>query len=292
MIIAVYGKYIEPEYKIALIDLFSQLEKYKVEVWVYGPLLNYLNEKLSFELSNNKTYNEPAEIKDKVNFMISLGGDGTFLDSVAFVQESNTPIMGINFGRLGFLATISIPEMNDSIDLLMTGRYKVEKRSMLEVISESNFFSTFPYGLNDFTLQKSGTAMLKVNTYIDDEYLSSYWADGLIVSTPTGSTAYSLSVGGPIINPSVSALILSAIAPHHLTVRPLVIPDTSTLKLEATGRDGKVLLSLDSRSLVCETPLTIVLKKAPFQANVICLEGTTFHRTLRSKLLWGVDKRN
>lgn len=292
MIIAVYGKYIEPEYNIVLGDLFAQLKKYNAEIWVYKPLLNYLQNNLSFNINNINEYQEPREIKGKANYMISLGGDGTFLDSVAFVQESNIPIMGVNFGRLGFLANISIPEMNNAIDLLFAGRYNVEKRSMLEVVSETNFFENFPYGLNDFTIQKSGTAMLNINTYIDNEYLSTYWADGLIISTPTGSTAYSLSVGGPIVNPNLSAFILSSIAPHHLTVRPLVIPDTSTLRLEATGRDGKVLLSLDSRSIICESPITIQIKKAPFSANVICLEGTTFYRTLREKLFWGIDKRN
>ncbi len=292
MIIAVYGKHIESEYNIILGDLFAQLKKYNAEIWVYEPLLNYLKNNLSFNINSIKGYNKPEEIKGKADYMVSLGGDGTFLDSVAFVQESNIPIMGVNFGRLGFLANISIPEMNNAIDLLFAGRYNVEKRSMLEVVSETNFFQSFPYGLNDFTIQKSGTAMLNINTYIDNEYLSTYWADGLIISTPTGSTAYSLSVGGPIVNPNLSAFILSAIAPHHLTVRPLVIPDTSTLRLEASGRDGKVLLSLDSRNIICESPITIQLKKAPFSANVICLEGTTFHRTLREKLLWGIDKRN
>jgi len=292
MIIAVYGKHIESEYNIILGDLFAQLKKYNAEIWVYEPLLNYLKNNLSFNINNIKGYNKPEEIKGKADYMVSLGGDGTFLDSVAFVQESNIPIMGVNFGRLGFLANISIPEMNNAIDLLFAGRYNVEKRSMLEVVSETNFFQSFPYGLNDFTIQKSGTAMLNINTYIDNEYLSTYWADGLIISTPTGSTAYSLSVGGPIVNPNLSAFILSAIAPHHLTVRPLVIPDTSTLRLEASGRDGKVLLSLDSRNIICESPITIQIKKAPFSANVICLEGTTFYRTLREKLLWGIDKRN
>lgn len=292
MIIAVYGKHIESEYNIILGDLFAQLEKYNAEIWVYMPLLKYLKANSHFNINKIKTYTRPEEIKGKANYMISLGGDGTFLDSVAFVQESNIPIMGVNFGRLGFLANISIPEMNNAIDLLFAGKYNVEKRSMLEVVSETKFFQSFPYGLNDFTIQKSGTAMLNINTYIDNEYLSTYWADGLIISTPTGSTAYSLSVGGPIVNPNLSAFILSAIAPHHLTVRPLVIPDTSTLRLEASGRDGKVLLSLDSRNIICESPITIQIKKAPFYANVICLEGTTFYRTLREKLLWGIDKRN
>lgn len=292
MIIAVYGKHIEPKYTAVLEDLFVQLKKYNAEIWVYVPLLNFLKNSLSFNINNIKGYNKPEEIKGKADYMVSLGGDGTFLDSVALVQESNIPIMGVNFGRLGFLANISIPEMNNAIDLLFAGKYNVEKRSMLEVVSETKFFQYFPYGLNDFTIQKSGTAMLNINTYIDNEYLSTYWADGLIISTPTGSTAYSLSVGGPIVNPNLSAFILSAIAPHHLTVRPLVIPDTSTLRLEASGRDGKVLLSLDSRNIICESPITIQIKKAPFSANVICLEGTTFHRTLREKLLWGIDKRN
>jgi len=292
MIIAVYGKHIESEYNIILGDLFAQLKKYNAEIWVYEPLLNYLKNNLSFNINNIKGYNKPEEIKGKADYMVSLGGDGTFLDSVALVQESNIPIMGVNFGRLGFLANISIPEMNNAIDLLFAGKYNVEKRSMLEVVSETKFFQYFPYGLNDFTIQKSGTAMLNINTYIDNEYLSTYWADGLIISTPTGSTAYSLSVGGPIVNPNLSAFILSAIAPHHLTVRPLVIPDTSTLRLEASGRDGQVLLSLDSRNVICKSPITIYIKKAPFYANVICLEGSTFYRTLREKLFWGVDKRN
>lgn len=292
MIIAVYGKHIEPKYTAVLEDLFVQLKKYNAEIWVYVPLLNFLKNSLSFNINNIKGYNKPEEIKGKADYMVSLGGDGTFLDSVALVQESNIPIMGVNFGRLGFLANISIPEMNNAIDLLFAGKYNVEKRSMLEVVSETKFFQYFPYGLNDFTIQKSGTAMLNINTYIDNEYLSTYWADGLIISTPTGSTAYSLSVGGPIVNPNLSAFILSAIAPHHLTVRPLVIPDTSTLRLEASGRDGQVLLSLDSRNVICKSPITIYIKKAPFYANVICLEGSTFYRTLREKLFWGVDKRN
>lgn len=292
MIIAIYGKHIDPEYTNALKDLFNQLEKHKVEIWIYNPLLDYLKDRLFFTPQVKKTYNQQEEIKGTVHFMISLGGDGTFLESVAFVQNAGIPIMGINFGRLGFLANISILEMKDAIDLLISEKYKIEKRSMIEISSESILFAEFPYALNDFTIQKSGTAMLKVNAYIDDEYLSTYWADGLIVSTPTGSTAYSLSVGGPIVSPKVSALILSAIAPHHLTVRPLVIPNTCTLKLEASGRDGNVLISLDSKNIVCKSPLTITLKKAPFQAEIICLEKTTFYKTLRSKLLWGVDKRN
>lgn len=291
MIIAIYGKYIDPEYVIALKDLFAQLEKHKVDVWIYAPLLDSLKS-LPAHPSKKKTYKLPEELKGKVNYMISLGGDGTFLESAAFVQESNIPIMGINFGRLGFLATISIPEMTNAIDLLMAGNFKIEKRSMLEVESTLNIFSDFPYGLNDFTIQKSGTAMLNINTYIDNEYLCTYWADGLIISTPTGSTAYSLSVGGPIVSPNVSAFALSAIAPHHLTVRPLVIPDTCTLRLEATGRDGKVLLSLDSKSIICDSPITISVKKASFHINIICISGTTFYNTLRSKLLWGIDKRN
>lgn len=292
MTIAIYGKHIEPEYALALKNLFSQLTQYSADVWIYSPLLDHLTKELSMQLPFSRTYSEPKEIKGNADFMISLGGDGTFLDSVAFVQESNIPIMGINLGRLGFLATISIPEVNDAIDLLMAGKYKVEKLNMLEIISDSHFFSTFPYGLNDFTLQKSGAAMLTVNALVNNEYLCTYWADGLIVSTPTGSTAYALSVGGPIVSPNLPAFILSAIAPHHLTVRPLVIPDTGTLKLEATGRDGKVLLSLDSRSIVCDSPISVTLKKAPFQASVLYLESTTFYKTLREKLLWGVDKRN
>lgn len=291
MKIAVYGKRIEPEFAEATRNLFSALEKYRVSIIIYLPLLDYIKANLSFTPSIYGTFKSAEELKDS-DVMISLGGDGTFLDSITLVQATEIPIMGINFGRLGFLATTSIPEIDNSIDLLMASKYTLEKRSMLELVSESNLFHPFPFALNDVVIRNSLSGLLHINTYINGDYLSTYWADGLIVATPTGSTAYSLSVGGPILTPSLSAFALSAIAPHHLTVRPLVIPDDSIIDLDVAGRDSELIVSMDSRSIKVAQPVKFRLKKAPFSANVICLKGTTFYRTIRSKLLWGMDKRN
>jgi NAD+ kinase len=291
MTVAVYGKKIDAEFAEATRNLFAALEKYQVDVIIYLPLLDYIKNNLSFTPSISGTFKSPQELKN-TDVMISLGGDGTFLDSIALVQDSEIPIMGINLGRLGFLATTSIPEIDNSIDLLMASKYSIEKRSMLQLFSDNQLFDPFPYALNDMVVRNSVSGLLHVNTYINGDYLSTYWADGLIIATPTGSTAYSLSVGGPILNPNLSAFVLSAIAPHHLTVRPLVIPDDSIIELEVTGRNEELIVSLDSRNIRVPQPVRLLLKKAPFKANVICLKGTTFYRTIRSKLLWGMDKRN
>lgn len=291
MTIAVYGKRIDAEFAEATRNLFAALEKYRVNVLIYLPLLDYIKTNLWYTPNVNGTFITTQDLKE-TDIIISLGGDGTFLDSIALVQDIGIPIMGINLGRLGFLATTSIPEIDNSIDLLMASKYSIEKRSMLQLFSENQLFDPFPYALNDMVVRNSVSGLLHVNTYINGDYLSTYWADGLIIATPTGSTAYSLSVGGPILTPNLSAFVLSAIAPHHLTVRPLVIPDDSLIELEITGRDEELIVSLDSRNIRVPQPVKLMLKKAPFNANVVCLKGTTFYRTIRSKLLWGMDKRN
>lgn len=292
MVIAVYGKTLGVEFLQELQTLLNRLEKNHVEVVMFAPFHDFLKNELLFDPSVKAVFRTAGEVKYLADFMVSLGGDGTFLESVSYIEESCIPVLGINFGRLGFLANISTGEIGIAIDLLLKGRYSVEPRSMLSVSSGDGLFSTFPHGLNDFTLQKADTSMLSVNTYIDNEYLCTYWADGLIVSTPTGSTAYSLSVGGPILSPRLSAFVLSPIAPHHLTVRPFVIPDSSTIRLETNGRAGEVMVSLDSRSVISKIPLVVEIRKAPFHVGLVNLEGTNFHKTLRNKLLWGVDKRN
>ena len=292
VVIAIYGKYLEAPYKNDLVALFEILKKRQVEIVIYAPFHDYLIKEFRIELAVKAVFRSSGEVKHLADFMLSLGGDGTFLESVAFVEESCIPVLGINFGRLGFLANISTEDIDDAIDMLLIGKYSVEKRSLLQVVTNDNPFLNFPFGLNDLTLQKKGTAMITVNAYIDNEFLCTYWADGLIVATPTGSTAYSLSVGGPIVSPSLASFLISPIAPHHLTVRPFVIPDSCTLKLEVTGRSGDVLVSLDSHSHTLNLPLTIEVKKAPFYIGLVNLEGTNFYKTLRNKLLWGADKRN
>ena len=292
VVIAIYGKYLETPYKNDLLALFEILKKRQVELVLYAPFHDYLIKEFGIEVSVRAVFRTSGEVKHLANFMLSLGGDGTFLESVAFVEESCIPVLGINFGRLGFLANISTEDIDDAIDMLLSGKFSVEKRSLLQVVTDQNPFFNFPFGLNDLTLQKKGTSMITVNAYIDNEFLCTYWGDGLIVSTPTGSTAYSLSVGGPIVSPALPSFLISPIAPHHLTVRPFVIPDSCTLKLEVTGRSGDVLASLDSHSFTLNLPLTLEVMKAPFYIGLVNLHGANFYKTLRNKLLWGADKRN
>lgn len=292
IVIAIYGKYLETPYKNDLITLFEILRKRQIDVVIYAPFYDYLISEYDIQINPIAVYRTSNEVKHLASYMLSLGGDGTFLESVAFVEESLIPVLGINFGRLGFLANISTEDVDDAIDMLLAGKFSIEKRSLLEVVTKQNPFNKYPFGLNDFTIQKKGTSMITVNAFIDNEFLCTYWADGIIVSTPTGSTAYSLSVGGPILSPALSSFLISAIAPHHLTVRPFVIPDSCTLRLEITGRSGEVLVSLDSHSYTLNLPLSLEVKKAPFHIGLVNLQGTNFYKTLRNKLLWGADKRN
>ncbi len=292
MVIAIYGKGLDVKYKVEIETLFQQLYFHKAEVIIYAPFRDYLISEMGYEPIVKAVYRSPGEVKYLANFMLSLGGDGTFLDSVSFVEEAHIPVLGINFGRLGFLANISTEDIGNAIDQLLNGRYVVEPRSLLQLQTENNPFNSFPYALNDFTIQKKDKAMITINTYVNDEFLCTYWADGLIVSTPTGSTAYSLSVGGPIISPVMQSFVISPIAPHHLTVRPLVIPDTCNLRLEAVGRSGEVNISLDSRSFSISSPVSFEIKRSSFNIGLVYLKGNNFFTTLRNKLLWGADKRN
>jgi NAD+ kinase len=292
MVIALYGNIVDKEHKGDIELLFGELAKRGAEVIVYAPFLEFLRSMLGHTPQVKAVYRTPGEVKHLANFMISIGGDGTFLESVSFIEDSCVPMVGINFGRLGFLAHISSEDIPSAIEQIFNKMYTVEKRSALELVMDNNPFENFPFGLNDFTLQKKGTAMITINTYIDGEFLCTYWSDGLIVSTPTGSTAYSLSVGGPILSPTTSAFVISPIAPHNLTVRPLVIPDSSTLTLKATTRDNEILMSLDSRSVAVGSSLTATIKKASFCVGVVNLRGNNYFKTLRNKLMWGADTRN
>lgn len=292
MVIALYGNIIDKEHKADMELLFSELDKRGAEILVYAPFYEFLTQLLGSAPKARATYSNADEVKHTANFMLSIGGDGTFLESVSFVEDSCVPVVGINFGRLGFLAHISSNDISGAIHQLFNKMYTVENRSVLELKTQDNSLMKFPFAMNDFTLQKKGTAMITINTYIDNEFLCTYWADGLIISTPTGSTAYSLSVGGPILSPTTNAFVISPIAPHNLTVRPLVIPDGSTIKLEATTRDSEILMSLDSRSVAVGSSLTASITKAKFCVGVVNLKGNNYFKTLRNKLMWGADSRN
>jgi NAD+ kinase len=292
MIIALYGHTVSDEHIESIKLLFSQFKQHSAEVIVFSPFFNFLKKQAGYEPSVKGVFHSASEVKSQANLMVSIGGDGTFLESVSFVEESSIPVAGINFGRLGFLAHITSENISEAFEQLLRGEYTVEKRSALQIYLNNRPFGDFPYALNDVTIQKNGTTMIAINAYIDEEFLCTYWADGIIVSTPTGSTAYSLSVGGPIVSPSSNAFVISPIAPHHLTVRPLVIPDSSKLVFEVDAREGEILISLDSRSFKVPSNSNIRVSKAPFYVGIVNLRDTSYYKTLRNKMMWGVDRRN
>ncbi|MGB1031651.1 MAG: NAD kinase [Flavobacteriales bacterium] len=225
--------------------------------------------------------------------LISIGGDGTLLDSVTIVRDSNIPILGINTGRLGFLSNVSTSEIQLAIAALKKGEYTLDKRSLIEVEVDGVDLGDLNYALNEVTVHKKETAsMITIHSYMNDKFINTYWADGLIVSTPTGSTAYSLSCGGPIVMPGAESWVFTPIAPHNLNVRPLVVPHNHEIKLRAEGRDPKFLLTLDSRSVAIDSSTEVRLRNAPFQISLINLEHQDFFNTIRTKMMWGIDRRN
>jgi NAD+ kinase len=292
MIVALYGNIIEKEHSKDVELLIKELAKWKAEVIIYAPFFDFLESLIGYKPAAKALFRSPGEVKHFADFMISIGGDGTFLESVSYIEETSVPVVGINFGRLGFLANISSTEIPFAVEQLFKKEYVVENRSALEIEMTNNPFQQFPFGLNDFTLQKKGNTMITINAYVNNDFLCTYWADGLIISTPTGSTAYSLSVGGPIVSPNTNAFVISPIAPHNLTVRPLIIPDDSTLRFEAISREKEILMTLDSRSVNIASNISVSIKKAPFCVGVVNLKNTNYFKTLRNKLMWGADNRN
>lgn len=238
-------------------------------------------------------YTSHKDLQHGVDMAFSIGGDGTFIKTVGFIRDSGVPIVGINTGRLGFLANISPEKIEETVEMIQQKRYSYQKRSLLRIHTEDDLFGEDNLALNELTLHKKDTAsMITVHASLDENYLNSYWADGLIVSTPTGSTAYNLSCGGPIITPGCQVHILTPIAPHNLNVRPMVVPDHLPIHLTVEGRERKYLISLDSNTKSIPNDTRITVEKAEFMINVLKLEDTNFLDTIRNKMSWGMDKRN
>lgn len=294
MKIAIYGQVYQKNSLVPIETLFSVLEEKAFEVYVEEHFLNSINEEpdLSVDLNGFKTF---TSLDKSFDLLISVGGDGTILRAVTYVQDLSIPIVGINTGRLGFLATIQEDFIEKAINDIANGRYRISKRSLLSIRfePENKQLFDFPSALNEIALsRKNTTSMITVETSLNGEYLTSYWADGLIVSTPTGSTGYSLSCGGPVIMPETHSLTITPIAPHNLNARPLVIEDSTEIKLKVSGREDSYLVSLDSRIATVDNNTTIVINKADFKIKMIDLHDESFLSTLRKKLLWGEDKRN
>ncbi len=291
MKIGIHGKEFNRQSVPLIEKIFATLSAHKAELFVSSRFEKYLKASV-FKKFKWKTYSEGADLR-KLDIFLSIGGDGTLLESVTHIGANQTPILGVNTGRLGFLATISKEEIEDSLTKVLKGAFTLDQRALLRLESNKKLFGRLNFALNDFTIvKKDSSSMITVHTYIDGEFLNSYWADGLIVSTPTGSTGYSLSCGGPLVFPRSGNFILTPVSPHNLTVRPIVVSDESELSFEVEGRSKKFLVSLDSRIAVVDESVKLKVVKERFKANLICLEGQNYFKTLRQKLNWGLDIRN
>ena len=292
MKVAIYGRRFNTRVVPFLQHLFDSLIKKGIDVVVYDKFHEFIQDQVSLPKVPD-TFSAGDDLSGKVDIMFSLGGDGTLLDTVTLIRDSNIPVLGINFGRLGFLASINKDAIDEAIESLLQKQYTLDKRSLLCIESAFNPFGADNFALNDITFHKRDTsAMIIIHAYLNNEFLNSYWADGLIVATPTGSTAYSLSCGGPIVMPSSGNIVVTPIAPHNLNVRPIVLSDSNELSFEIEGRSSKYRLSCDSRTEVVDTSVKTVVKKAPFEINLIRLHQENYLETLRNKLLWGIDTRN
>lgn len=290
MKIAIHGRSFRQEVKENILEMFAELEKRHVDIQISSEFYKF-TQQVGIDL-RYKIYNNPSELFN-ADFMFSLGGDGTLLESVTHVGAKEIPILGVNTGRLGFLATTSPSNINTVIKNIFRGYYKIDERVLVGLDSNQDIFDGLNFGLNEFTVTKRDTAsMIIVHTYINGEYLNSYWADGLIVSTPTGSTGYSLSCGGPVVLPHSSNFIIAPVSPHNLNVRPLIVSDNSVISFDIEGRSKNFLVSLDSRSRVIDASIQIAVRKEKFMAKLLKPSEDNFLNTLREKLNWGLDARN
>ncbi len=242
-----------------------------------------------------QTFSSHTELDSSFDMLISIGGDGTMLRAATLVRDSGIPLLGVNAGRLGFLASVQKENIANFLQLVIEKKYTISPRSLLSLqcIPENEDIQELNFALNEISVsRKDTTSMITIETDLNDEYLNSYWADGLIIATPTGSTGYSLSCGGPILTPDVSSFVITPIAPHNLNARPLVIPDSTEIRLRVSGREDFYLVSLDSRIASVRNESILIIKKTPYKINMVEIMGETFLKTLRNKLLWGEDKRN
>ena len=291
MTIAVYARNTSDNNTEYLEQLIVLSSKENFKVTVFKAYLDFLNSSLQKPLAVD-TYHNSEELIAQADYVISLGGDGTMLETLEYVRRSGIPVLGVNTGRLGFLATVYKEDFIKAIQLLIKEKFTLDKRELIE-LDKTTCFNEVNYALNELTIhKKESSAMINIDTYVDGVFLNSYFADGLIVSTPTGSTAYSLSCGGPIMMPDSDNFIITPIAPHNLNVRPVVISNNKTLSFKVSGRSDSFNVSLDSRSQTIKNQSDLQIKKADFKFNMINLEGQHFFETLRNKLLWGIDKRH
>lgn len=292
MKVAIYSRGLDYEQENPLVVLLEELNRHDISIQIYQQLIlqfnlpAHLHEKLI-------PFSDSSGLGLDTDCLISLGGDGTLLDAVALVRDKKIPILGINFGRLGFLASISKDELASAVDSLVNHTFHVEKRALIHLDSNEQLFGETPFALNEFAIHKRDTSpMVKIHTYLNGEFLNTYWADGLIVSTPTGSTGYNMSCNGPIMFPESSSFVITPVAPHNLNVRSIIVPDTNIISFEVEGRGDQVICALDARREIVSKNIQLAVKKEKFCVSLVRLNENSFLSTLRTKLTWGLDKRN
>jgi NAD+ kinase len=292
MVIALFGRAVSPDNLKYVQRVIDKLVLKNCGLTVYQPFFELLHDQVMFP-EHVVLFNDEEGIRGKVDFFFSIGGDGAILEALTFVRDSGIPIMGINIGRLGFLSSISKDEILPAIDKVLDRDYQMESRVLIRLTQPKDLFGDLSYALNELTItRKDTTSLIVLHVYIDDMFLNSYWADGLIIATPTGSTAYSLSCGGPILTPGSENFVLTPIAPHNLTVRPVVIPDKSRIRIIVEGREDQFLLGLDSRKAIIYSNFELLVEKEDFKINLLQMKGRNFFMTIREKLKWGLDTRN
>ncbi|MES2410899.1 MAG: NAD kinase [Bacteroidota bacterium] len=289
MKVAIFGQYYQNDTRPIIKDIFDFFNRNQVELVIEEKFLEILHEEKIVEKQYN-TFASHADLNSSFDILISIGGDGTILRAATFVGDSGIPILGVNAGRLGFLAKVQKENIELFLQIVLEKKYTISERTLLSMDCPNLDIS---FAMNEIAIsRKATTSMITIETFLNGEYLNSYWADGLIISTPTGSTGYSLSCGGPILTPEVKGLVITPIAPHNLNARPLVIPDDTEIKLKVSGREEEYLVSLDSRLTSVSNNSELTIKKTPFTIKMVEIPEETFLKTLRAKLLWGEDKRN
>lgn len=292
MKVAIYSRVLEKSQLPDIQIFFDELDKEGIIPVVFEPYFSEVRHHVNLPASA-QTFSAHSDLTDDIDFFISLGGDGTLLDTVTLVRDKNIPIVGINFGRLGFLASIGRDELTDAVKALARRSYLVDKRTLLHLDASLSLFNDVPYALNEFAIHKQDIApMIKIHVYLNGELLNTYWADGLILATPTGSTGYSLSCAGPVVFPEACSFVLTPIAPHNLNVRPIVIPDNTIVSFEVESRSDQIICAMDSRREIVDKNIQLAIRREKFMLNLVRLNENNFLQTLRNKLSWGLDKRN
>ena len=289
---AIYSRILDDDQQKDVQLFFDELGKQNIEPVIFRDFYEQISNTITLP-ADTRTFSVAEDLTEEIEFIISLGGDGTLLDTVTLVRDRDIAVMGINFGRLGFLASIGHEEIKSAVKAIAKRTYVVDKRTLIHLDADAPMFGDIPYALNEFSIHKRDVAsMIKIHTYLNGEFLNTYWADGLIVATPTGSTGYSLSCNGPVVFPDSASFVITPVAPHNLNVRPIVVPDNTIISFEIESRADEVICALDSRRELISKNTQLAVRKESFNLHLVRLSENNFLQTLRNKLTWGLDKRN